>query len=227
MRRGWPESTLLLSLRMTYLEQNRRTYEALARQFRSKIDERSKGTDRLLALLDENLRARASGPCILELGPGSGYAAKRMSEGGFDVTCIEYSPTMARLAAQIAPAARFIVDEFLGHDFGQKKFDAIVAIAFVHLFTATDAQRVMHKIRALMTENGLALVTTTLHDQPSEGWSSKANFSGRHMRYRKRYTREEFELLIHQSGLRVIHSNSNTDGEEMQKLWMNYLLERL
>lgn len=209
-----------------YLKTNLAAFEELAGEFGEKIPLRQARTKQLIDTFIECVTVRFPSARVLELGPGAGGAAKVMIESGLDVTCIEFSPKMALVASRTTPQARVIVDEFLAHDFGSQKFDAIVAIAFVHLFPPGEARGLIKKIYDLLDSNGLALISTTLHQSSREGYEIKKNFRGDVSRYRRRFTREEFEQLIVSGGFEIATRFDNSDLEEPGKFWMNYVVNK-
>ena len=101
-----------------------------------------------------------------------------------------------------------------------------MAVAFIHLFNSEDVLVVMNKIRNLLDDNGLAHITTTIHDKVEEGYSVKTNFSSRIKRFRKKYTCEEMEKLIKNSNFKIIDFKILEDDEVSGKMWINYLLEK-
>jgi protein-L-isoaspartate O-methyltransferase len=114
-----------------YTEINRAAYEATAHEFEQKIELRRVSDERLVPDVCGYFENIYNPARILELGPGSGYVAKLLSERGHHVTAIEFSPKMAEVAQRTAPQSRVVVGDFLDHDFGAERFDAIVGIAFI------------------------------------------------------------------------------------------------
>lgn len=162
---------------------------------------------------------------VLELGPGDGSLAQMLGENGYQVTAIDFSPRMCETVKRTAPEVKLIEGEFLQEDFGEQRFDAIVAVAFVHLFPSPWDGAVVRKLRSLLGDQGIAYLATTLHQIPEEGYSPKSEPPGQPIRYRKRYKREQFERLLIKSGLRIIEAYDNEDGFVRGKVWMNWIVE--
>jgi SAM-dependent methyltransferase len=206
-----------------YLFKNQQAYDTTAQEFQTKKTLRTASTVRVVDTFLQALAQQHPGVKefrILELGPGSGHAAHLMTERGHDVTAIEISEPMAKLAQQTAPRVTMIVDEFLAHDFGNETFDGIFALAFVHLFPAADAAKVLEKMYNLLRPDGVLFAGTTKHDQVQEGYEKKTNFNSPEERYRRRYTKSELLRVIEAPGFRVLRCEDQPDGEVPGKVWM-------
>ncbi|TAH32555.1 class I SAM-dependent methyltransferase [Candidatus Saccharibacteria bacterium] len=193
-----------------YLAINLQAYEQTAAEFGLKkairLDTDSPSADTLARFL-------APGARVLDLGSGNGQLAKLLTDRGLDVTAIEFSPRMAAIAQETAPNVRMIVDEFLAHDFGNEKFDGVIGIAFVHLFPAADALKVMQKVHSLLKPGGINMQATTLHDHTFDEILAKVNFKNKTPRFRRHYTEEDFEKLFADSNFKIIHQYHSPDGE--------------
>ena len=60
------------------------------------------------AILSRLRRAGIRGGLVVDLGCGTGILARHLVDGGYDVLGIDPSAAMLRIAARVAPAARFI-----------------------------------------------------------------------------------------------------------------------
>lgn len=200
----------LLPRTRDYLAINLQAYEQTAAEFGLKkairLDTDSPSADTLARFL-------TPGAKVLDLGSGNGQLAKLLTDRGLDVTAIEFSPRMAAIAQETAPNVRMIVDEFLAHDFGNEKFDGVIGIAFVHLFPAVDALKVMQKVHSLLKPDGINMQATTLHDHTFDEILAKVNFQNKTPRFRRHYTEEDFEKLFAASNFKIIHQYHSPDGE--------------
>ncbi len=70
-----------------YLEENKKTYDILAPEFKKKINLRI-NTFFDIANTFEPFLHKFKNPTILELGPGSGNVSKILSERGYSITVI-------------------------------------------------------------------------------------------------------------------------------------------
>lgn len=208
-----------------YIEINREAYELTSEEFREKIGLRAAATQDAVSTFTGFIDKRFSNPKILELGPGAGYSLKLLADRGYDVMGIEFSPKMAEVARKTA-GVDVIVDEFLNHDFHDQKFSAIFAMAFIHLFPAADAQKVLNKARDLLVDKGFAYFSTTIHGNSGEGYYGKANFKEQPLRFRKFFTRNELETMLSESRFGIIHK-SDWDDVEVRRTWMRYIVEKV
>lgn len=209
-----------------YIAANKKAYDDTAHEFEQKIAIRVDGTGKVVDLLTKQLEINPSTQpkTILDLGPGSGWEAKLLCDAGYAVTAIEFSEMMAAVAQKTAPKAEVIVDEFTTHNFDGQTFDAIFAMAFIHLFTSEDVIGVMQKMFTLLRPKGVVLISTTLHAKTDEGFMRKTNFAQDAQRYRKQYTESELTNLIKTTGFKVISSSVSDDREVEGKRWINLLV---
>ena len=158
---------------MNYLKQNLTTYDELAKEFEDKISLRKNGDAKIVNNLSKYFDDHTDKVKVLDIGPGNGQMALLLTQKGFQVTGIEFSKPMAEVAQKTAPKMKMVVDNFLTHDFGAKKFSGILAIAFIHLFPENECIKVIKKINELLEKDGYAMISTTKHDKSEEGLFSK------------------------------------------------------
>ena len=210
-----------------YLKKNKQAYNSLAQEFYNKDEIRNPGSKVISDYFVNYLKQRFDNPSILELGPGTGHIAKFITNSGCHVDAIEFSERMAEICKINSPKTSVILGDFWDYDFKDKKYSGILAVAFIHLFNSNDVKFVMKKIYTLLDDDGLALLSTTLHKRVEEGYFAKENFSGEVKRFRKRYTHSEIEKLISFSGFKIVDSKIHKDSEVRDKIWMNYLIEKV
>lgn len=103
------------------------------------------------------LRAhRISRGRVVELGCGSGITARRLVERGYDVTGIDISRAMIRLARQAAPKAEFRVGSMTRVRF--PRCDAVIAIGEVITYIPGDIAalgRVFARVRKALARGGV------------------------------------------------------------------------
>ncbi|MDP4001620.1 MAG: methyltransferase domain-containing protein [bacterium] len=203
---------------------NKKVYESLAIQFKNKIKIRKKNSGIAVNFFIKYFNNKLN-KNIIELGPGSGYVCKLFVEKGFKTTAIEFSPKMAAICKETSPETEVIIDEFLKHNFGKKKYSGVITLAFIHLFPRTKTRLVLKKIKKLLVPGGLAFITTTKHDYSEEGFLVKKNFRGKFPRFRRKFTEEEFNRELKKANMTVVAKNYVRDYEESGKLWMDYVLK--
>ncbi|MBS3169978.1 class I SAM-dependent methyltransferase [Candidatus Woesearchaeota archaeon] len=203
-----------------YLSLNKQAYDTAAVEFEKKNSTRTINTEKIVAEFCSFLLSDHQKTSILELGPGNGQVAKSLLEHGFDVSAIELSPAMAAVALNTAPRLKMIVDEFLSHDFGSKQYSAIIGIAFIHLFPSVEIPTLLKKIYSLLIPQGVIYLSTTIHHHPEGYLALKNNFNGKYLRFRKRFTEDEFRQSVMQAGFSIQKISFVTDHEEKDKNWM-------
>jgi SAM-dependent methyltransferase len=208
-----------------YIAANLKAYELTAHEFEQKITLRSQSDEIFITQLHIYLKKGSLN--ILELGPGPGYIAKRLIDYGHKVTAIEFSPKMAKIAQKTALKARVVIDDFLNHDFKNEKFDAVIGIAFIHLFPKEDAKKILAKIAKLLNKDGTLILSTTVHSRLSEGYEIKSNFNTGVKRFRRRYTKSAFKELITSSGFYITDTFVNGDSEgNVGKTWFTCVAQK-
>lgn len=205
-----------------YLVVNKEAYNNLADQYKSRLKEYKYKDKELLDTFIKLAKTKSDSAAVLELGPGSGLALQIFEEEGMRTYAIDIADKILAVAKDSSPYTIFINDDFLQHDFGAKKFDAICAKAFLHLIPRDDAHTVLNKIADLTQENGVLFLATTIHDVPTEGYEEKHDYSESPRRYRKKWTEVELlEALTHT--WRIVEKNYNT---ERSKRWLALTLQK-
>lgn len=208
-----------------YIAANEHAYNALAAQYKQRLEEYVESDAPLLAPFINGLIARFAHPRVLELGPGSGLALRIFEEAGLQTTAIELAQEIVSVAGETSPNTTFIHGDFLDHDFDAMSFQGIFAKAFIHLFPKNDAIQVLEKVHSLTTRNGLFFISTTVHAEPSEGYERKSDYANSPKRFRKKWTeRELLEALNLGQKWQVVDKNYN---EERNKNWLALTLQKI
>lgn len=198
---------------------NLAAYDILAQHYERSGAERAERSAWLRPLVAR--AARFDRPItLLDVGTADGHLAGDLTNRGFDVTGIDFSPAMTRSARKNAPRAEIIEDEFIRHDFRDQKFDLVLMVAFAHLFPAPWDRLVLEKAANLLTDRGLCLISTTL-DSQSPGYRHKETRQGRVLRYRNSYTVESLQELVVSAGLEIRALAVVGDPMEKGKSWID------
>ncbi len=131
---------------------------------------------------------------ILDLGCGTGIPiSKYFKENNFDVTGVDSSSEMLKLARRYDPNGRFIHSDMREISLNEK-FDAIIAWhSFFHL--SQDEQRKMFIIFAKhLNENGILIFTSG--EEEGEVWSD----NGDQMLYHASLSQGEYQSLLKKHG---------------------------
>ncbi|MHB2167144.1 magnesium protoporphyrin IX methyltransferase [Alsobacter sp. R-9] len=110
------------------------------------------GRDRMRATLLDWLPADLSGRRLLDAGCGTGALAVEAAKRGAEVTAIDISPTLIRLARERLPhdlgvgSIRFLVGDMFDRELG--RFDHVVAMDSLIHYRAHDVTRVLAGLAA-------------------------------------------------------------------------------
>ena len=149
----------------------------------------------------------------LDIGCADGAHAFLLAERGYDVTAVDFSPRMIELARARetqhsgGPRPTFLEGEFLTGKFfdaaGEvappldRRFELVVANAFVHLFPKSADEDVVRRALDLVAPGGLALFSTTIEDIRDEDFLAKPRMDGTAVeRWRGHYPKDDFLSLI-------------------------------
>ena len=209
-----------------YISINKKAYDDLAFEFEEKIEVRKDNQEKIVKKFERFLPTHAvSNKNVLEIGPAAGYTTKLLCQDEYEVTAIEISPKLSEICKRTAPESKVITDDFVAHDFGTNKYSGILAVAFIHLFPKMETQKVLRKIHSLLTQSGIVYISTTLSGHSSEGFERKVNFRKENIRFRRRFTQEEFERELQDAGFVIVNREIVNDSEEKAKNWMDYIVQ--
>ena len=112
------------------------------------------------------LERSGAGPesSVLELGPGTGQATEPLLDAGCDYTGIELGSNFVRvLTEKYGPRTNFhlIHDDFITHDFGEKRYDLIYSAATIQWIPEETA---FGKTFALLKPGGMLAMFLTRRD---------------------------------------------------------------
>lgn len=203
-------------------DQNRGTYTGLARKYEESGYSRLQQAKRWLRPFFDSMSERNVSN-VLELGPADGYLTGHLCDLGYNVTAIDFAPTMCEATRRHARKANVIEAEFLRHEFGGQ-FDAVLVSAFAHLFPHPWDVAVLEKTRDLLAPGGIAYLATTLHPLFLAGYVEKDSTT--RMRYRTQHTAASFESLIRLAHLDVVDTYVTGDRLAPEKTWGNWIVGR-
>jgi SAM-dependent methyltransferase len=205
-----------------YREINREAYDTLAEEYRARRESDRKRDIRLIQPFIRLLRQQFDSHEIrvLDLGCGNGLNLSMFAEEGFRVTGIDISPRMLEVARETCPLAELIQGDFLEHSFPDACFNGVFAKAIIHLFPKTDAVTLLVKVHGILQPGGVFYVTTTVENQPFEGFREKSDYGVQVSRYRRTWTEEELTNALLNAGFRILETNYNQE-EDRSKTWFN------
>lgn len=133
---------------------NKNSYNKIALEW-SKIRSRSFVSKLVIDFAD---RINTKGT-VLDIGCGSGYLSKYLSERGFQVTGIDISEKMIEIAnSQNIPDTNFLISDFF--DFlSPVKFDGVIAWDSFFHFPKEQQEIIYYKVESLLRTGGYLLFT--------------------------------------------------------------------
>lgn len=204
-----------------YLEVNQAAYDALSLEYAARSREYAIRDVLLLAPLVAYLRKVFAGVPInvLDIGPGSGLNMEICHENGFAVAGIDLSPRIVANLRRSLPYAQVVQGDFVSTEM-QSSFHGIISKASLHLFPKADGLRYLQKVAALLRPQGMAYISVTAADVPTEGFVEKSDYPMNIIRFKKSWTRTELLASLADVGLRVEYENTETESSR-GKTWLN------
>lgn len=219
------------------LRTNRTAYTKLVRFYRATARARAADAPVLLEPVLAAARERSGDvDSVLELGCADGVFTSWLTREDLAVTAVEFSARMRRAArrrlrADHAPAGRVTILPHEFHNGGEplpplagRRFDVVLAMAFVHLFPAGTDLEVLRQIGRHLTPGGVAFLTTTVEAQDRRGFERKEGPHGSRVRYRSRYTAASFVELVNLAGLEVRDKQYRVDPRIEGKTWLDVIV---
>ncbi len=138
---------------------------------------------------------------ILDLGCGPGRDARVFSERGYNVTGVDISPEMVRLASQAAPSAHFYVMNMTALAFPPHFFDGIWAGASLLHLPKKLIPQVLHQLKTLLKPSGTLYLS--VKEGVGEQMVSDIRYGGC-PKFWSYFQQEELHGLLIQAGFQVI-----------------------
>jgi len=199
---------------------HRETYDSLAEEYEARVPALRTVYEETVSYFAPHLK---KGGRVLDVGCGVGLAIEVLTKRGFVAMGIELSSKMAEFAKRRNPEAEIIIGDFLTEDFAEP-FDGIIALALVHLFPKDEAMQILRKMHDLLAPGGTLYIGTTESVESTEGWEVKEDYSGKHRRFRKHWTEEEFRRALEEAGFEVLELHRITDP--FGKKWMDFVAQK-
>lgn len=199
---------------------HKKVYDALSREYEARVESLRSVTEDSMNYFSSQIKL---GEKVLDIGCGVGLAINVLNKKGFQATGIEISSKMASYARKRNPDGEITVGDFLTTKFN-KKFDGVLAFAFVHLFPKEQVSKIFRKISFILRPGGVALISSTESLESKEGWYVKEGFKKKEKRFRKFWTEQELKESIEKSGFQVLDLNKFKDP--FGKVWMDFLAQK-
>jgi SAM-dependent methyltransferase len=204
-----------------YLSVNRLAYDALADEYRKRaLVDRVKDAPLVAPFVSYLNETFGEGCRILDIGPGNGVNLSMFSDAGLAVVGVDISQEMLKVARDICPTAEFHHGDFLAVPFAEGSFHGVFSKASLHCFPKGDAMRAFRKIHKLLAPGGMFYVTTTAESDSDEGYSSKDDYPGQLVRFRKHWTPSELAEAVGESGFMIAKDGYDFETD-WNKRWYN------
>lgn len=168
---------------------------------------RHKGYLKIFNLFCEKLPKNAS---VLDLGCGPGLPiAKELIKRGFNVTGVDISENMIKLAKGNVPEAKYVCMSMTEIDFNEE-FDGIISSYAMLLLDPGNFKKTAYNISKALKSKGFFLLS--LNEPMPEGHNEEENFieiMGQKM-YSRPYTEEEVSRIFSEFGMKIIKVERET-----------------
>lgn len=204
-------------------KQHNHVYNNLADEYEKNIPNYFEPTKESIEILAKYLKPGAK---VLDVGCGTGVASGLLSKLGYGITAIDISENMISYAKKRCPNGRVIIGDFLTYKFSEK-YDAIISLAFIHLFPKKIAEKVIDKMFELLRFEGYLYIGTTKSSESREGWELKQDSffpKSIEKRYRKHWLEWELKESLLKSGFKFI--NMYLINDVRNKVWMDFLVTK-
>jgi 2-polyprenyl-3-methyl-5-hydroxy-6-metoxy-1,4-benzoquinol methylase len=207
---------------LSLTKQHTKIYDLLADEYERNVPNYLEPTKEAVDKLSSKLK---KGMEILDVGCGAGVASGLLQKKGFKVTSNDLSSKMISYVKKRNPKGKVITGDFLTLDY-VKKYDALIALAFIHLFPKYIAVKVIKKMHRLIKPNGYLYIGTSKSKISKEGWEIKRDIfypDNKEKRYRKHWTQKELKNVLCENGFDFVELYLIKDP---RKMWMDFLVRR-
>lgn len=206
------------------VEETIKTYDSMADEYKKRYqDYGDQNTMKpLLDLFIESLTAK--NPDVLDVGTGAGFDAKYLSEHGCNVTGIDLSEGLMKVAKEIAPKVNFIKADMRNLSFNNDYFDGIWASASILHIPKQEIQNVLYKLNRILKKDGVILIS--IKQGVGEEFiinKGKDNLEGA-KRFFSFYSKDEFESLLNITNFKIIKYR---EDQNRNNVFMNFLCRKL
>ena len=182
----------------------RNGYDEIAREYHAsrKRFDHMKELKEFAVLLPKNAN-------VLDVGCGAGVpVTKFLIESGFDVTGIDFSENMLRLAETNVPKARFIKKDMTRLDFEDNSFDGLTAFYSIIHVPREKHFSLLQSFHRILKPEGIMLICMG----PDE-WEAIDKYQGTEM-FWSHYTPEKSLQLVKDAGFQIVSDEFLIRGGE-------------
>jgi SAM-dependent methyltransferase len=179
-----------------------KTYDSVAHEYQARLKKTRAIKKETTQILLDYLKP---GEFVLDLGCAVGYDTKMLSKK-CKVVGLDISQEMVKRAKRENKGNRRATirrGDFLSISF-DKKFDAIFANAFIHLFPSGTDMKALWKMRSVLRPGGVAYISTTRSERSKEGWYRKKDYHSSEKRFRKYWRKAELSQALKKTKFNII-----------------------
>ena len=158
-----------------------------------------------LDLLSERL---ADGASVLDIGCGAGVPVTRTLTERFNVTGVDVSAEMVRLARENVPSANFIHGDILSLEFEDSSFDAVVAFYSIFHLPREEHAALFRRVHNWLKPGGYLMCTL---NHSSEAAYTEDDFFGVTM-YWSNYGLRDYVEVLTGLGFSIMSASTIGDG---------------
>ncbi|MFJ3406664.1 methyltransferase domain-containing protein [Promicromonospora sp. NPDC090134] len=230
------------------LDINRAAYDLLAGTYKGTTDIRQENAKKWLSKRVPEITGPEQ-PTALDVGCADGTHSRVLSMLGYSVTGVDFSAPMISAARELMSdptlpnKPSLLHGEFLAGCYtdeggatvslDDRRFDLVLATAFVHLFPPEADDDAVRKVLGHVTPGGTALISTTAATADRRGLEVKVGAGGQGAtRWRNHYTYRTFVWLVGEAarevyGVKVpVQPWVIVDPDAPGKLWVDVVVTR-
>ncbi len=142
------------------------------------------------------------GSKILDIGCGHGRDAALFASKGLEVTGIDYSESLLKLARRAAPNARFVLMDFEDLSFPEETFDGAIASASLYHIPKKNLPAVIKKVYGVLKKGGLFFAV--IREGNEEKFTEEQRGDAIMKRFGAYYSEKELRSIFEGAGFKNI-----------------------
>jgi len=152
---------------------------------------------------------------VLDMACGSGRDAKIFSEKGFNVTGVDLSEEMLKIAAQNCPNAKFRLMDIRQLNFDNQYFDGVWACAALLHIPKREIPPLISGVSRVLKRGGIFYIIVKEGD--GERFVKDERYGGDIMKFYSYFKSGELEAILNERGFDMVKSSGVTRKENYLK----------